>query len=236
MTGENLDMPGSGYTSWNTFHPGQTPAAVVVGYGYWDGSVSRPQDFSLEVVELPTGNVIIRRSGEAHAGKAAVLDLPIRKSGSYSVRLRVNGSIYDTWNFTVDREAIAGEGGPASAAAYAKGNFSASLDPSCLRDAFLKYDEQFLQDVMNAVGKEEEKGPQEMFAQVAPGQVTVRFDLGEKGGIRSPQIVTRTLNETLAGFFLRALTNGAPYRPWPASATAANAQGWRPIQLVLYYD
>ena len=87
MEGQNLDLPASGYTSCKTFGPGQTPAAVVVGYGYWEGTYNRPQAFNLEVVEVASGTVILSHSGNALADKAEYINLPIRKSGDYQLKL-----------------------------------------------------------------------------------------------------------------------------------------------------
>src|SRR5215469_2230930 len=49
--GHHLDLPSSGYASYKNFGPSQTPAAVVVGYGSWDGVYTHPQQFDLQVIE-----------------------------------------------------------------------------------------------------------------------------------------------------------------------------------------
>ena len=236
MEGQNLDLPASGYTSCKTFGPGQTPAAVVVGYGCWDGTYNRPQAFNLEVVEVTSGTVIINRSGNALAGKAEYINLPIRKSGDYQLKLIINDSVYDTWDFTVNREvpAIA-----ASAAVppsvYAKGNFSTSIEGLETTDAFNQYDDYLLQAFNDAVQKEYANVSHDDFAQVPPGRVIVQFDLSENGQFSSPKIIENTLNETLGQFFLRAL-NGSPYKAWPAAARAAIGTGSRSVKVTFYYD
>jgi hypothetical protein len=237
MEGQNLDLPASGYTSCKTFGPGQTPAAVVVGYGYWDGTYNRPQAFNLEVVEVTSGTVIINRSGNALAGKVEYINLPIRKSGDYRLKLIINDSVYDTWDFTVNREV------PADAASatiqppvYAKGNYSTSIKGLETTDAFNQYDDSLLQAFNDAIQKECANVNHDIFAQVPPGRVIVQFDLSENGQVGSSKIIENTLNETLGQFVLRVLQNGAPYKPWPAAARAAIGTGSRSMTVIFYYD
>jgi hypothetical protein len=236
MEGENLDMPGSGYISYKTFARGQTPAAVVVGYGYWDNGENHPQAFDLEVVEIATGTVILTLSGEVFADKVAVTDLPIRKSGDYQLKLIMNGSVYDTWDFTVNREV------PATAATttsqppvYAKGDFSTSIEGLGI-DAFDQYVNAMLQALNNAVQEEYAKANQDDFAQVSPGHVVIQFDLSETGQVSSSKIIENTLGSVLGQFFLRALQDGSPYQPWPAAARAAIGASTRSVKVTFYYD
>ena len=198
MEGQNLDLPASGYTSCKIFGPGQTPAAVVVGYGYWDGTYNRPQAFNLEVVEVTSGTVIHNRSGNALAGKAEYINLPIRKSGNYQLKLIINDSIYDTWDFTVKREVPADAvSATAQPQVYAKGDFSTSIEGLETTDAFNQYDDSLLQVLNDAVQKEYANANHDDFAQVAPGHVVVQFDLSETGLVSSPKIIENTLSETL---------------------------------------
>jgi hypothetical protein len=237
MEGQNLDLPASGYTSCKTFGPGQTPAAVVVGYGYWEGTYNRPQAFNLEVVEVTSGTVVLNRSGNALAGKAEYINLPIRKSGDYQLKLIINDSVYDTWDFTVNREVPADA---ASAAAqprvYAKGNFSTSIEGLETSDAFNQYDDSLLQAFNDAVQKEYANANHDDFAQVTPGRVVVQFDLSETGQVSLPKIIENTLNETLGQFFLRALQSGSPYKAWPATVRAAIGTGLRSVKVTFFYD
>ncbi|MDR3456410.1 MAG: energy transducer TonB [Verrucomicrobiae bacterium] len=230
MKGQNLDLPASGYTSSKTFGPGQTPAAVVVGYGYWDGAYNHPQEFNLEVVEAGSATVILNLNGSVFAGKAAVLNLPIRKSGSYKLKLVVNGSVYDTWDFTVTREAAA----TTAPVVYAKGEFSASING--IPEAFTGYDEYLLTALNEAVQKEGEHISRDEFAQMPPGQVVVQFDLGETGQAGSAKILQNTLNETLGQFFLRAVQGGSPYKAWPANVRAAFGAGSRSVTVTFFYE
>jgi len=237
MAGQNLNMPSSGYKSHKIFGLGQTPAAVVVGYGYWDGSNNRPQVFTLQVVELSSGTILMSPSVEVFVGKAAIINLPIRKSGNYEMKLMSDKSVYDTWNFSVNRESsTADSGNSEKSPVYAKGLFSASIDASCLNDTFTQYDESLMQDLLAAGTKEQEKSSADIFAQVAPGQVSIQFTLTANGAIQSPKITDSTLNEALQQFVLRALTNGSPYRPWPAAARNANGADTRPMKVAFYLD
>jgi hypothetical protein len=233
VSGQNLDMPGSGYTSCKTFGPGQTPAAVVVGYGYLDGGNNHPQPFTLNIVEAASGTVIHSLNGNAFAYKAAVFDLPIRKSGDYRLNLIINDSVYDTWDFTVNRETSAGTG-LTSPPVYAKGNFSASIEG--IPEAFTKYDDYLLQALTDAVNKEYANGNHADFAQLPAGQVVVQFDLNEAGQVSSPKIIENTLNETLGKFYLRALENGSPYKAWPANVRAVFGSNSRSIKVIFFYD
>ena len=236
MEGQNLDLPASGYTSCKTFGPGQTPAAVVVGYGYWDGTYNRPQAFNLEVVEVTSGTVIINRSGNALAGKAEYINLPIRKSGNYQLKLIIKDSIYDTWDFTVNREVPPSPPQPQSRLRSMPKAISAPASKGWKTDAFNQYDDYLLQAFNDAVQKEYANVNHDDFAQIPPGRVIVQFDLSEAGQFSSPKIIENTLNETLGQFFLRTLQNGSPYKPWPAAARAAIGTGSRSVKVTFYYD
>ncbi len=236
MEGQYLDLPASGYTSCKTFGPSQTPAAVVVGYGYWDGTYNRPQAFDLEVVEAASGSVVFNFTGNDFAGKAAVINLPIRKSGDYRLKLIVNNSVYDTWDFTVNREGSATASAAVQPPIYAKGYFSTSIEGLQTTDAFYKYDDSLLQAINDAVQKEHAIANHDIFAQVPPGHVVVQFELSETGQVISPKIVGNTLNEALGRFFLKALQNGSPYKAWPAAARAAIGTSSRSVKVTFFYD
>jgi hypothetical protein len=220
MEGENLDMPAVGYTSYKTFGPSQTPAAVVVGYGFDDGpNNNRSQEFDLQVVETDNGAVIQNSSGSAFAGKAAVINLPIRKSGNYRLKLLINNSVYDTWDFTINREAPADTGSTAVLPpTYAKGMFSTSIEE--IPDAFSQYDEYLLQAMNDAVEKQMASANHDDFAQTPPGHVLIQFDLSETGHVSLPRIIQNSLGDALGNFFLHALQSGSPYKAWPDTARA----------------
>jgi hypothetical protein len=236
VEGRPLDMPGGGYQACRTFSHGIMPAAVVTGYGYYDGTYNHPQSFTLQVVEAATGTIIITEDGEAYYGKAAVIDLPVRKSGNYHLKLLMNHSVYDTWDFTVSGDSegsVASNGKPP---AYATGNFTVSIDPSSLNDAFTQYDETFDMDLVNAAAKEAGNSDRSIFSQIPPGKVVIRFNLDDKGQVHDALINQNTLNEDLGKFFLGALKSGTPYKSWPASARATLGSGTRMMVITYYLD
>ena len=237
MPGHDLDMPGAGYHSRNTFGPDQKPAAVVVGYGSWFDGNNQPQPFDLELDEVATGAVVFKSSGDAYAGRAAIFNLPIRKSGDYQLKLILNGSVADTWDFSVTRNVpvstLSATGQPP---VYAQGGFSASIPPVQTTDAFMEYDDTLVQYILNAVERKFFKADHDDFAQVPPGKVIVRFDLSETGQVSSPQIIQNTLTDALGQFFLQALQGGAPYPAWPAAAHAAFGSGLRTVNITFYYN
>jgi hypothetical protein len=232
----SLELPASGYNSCKLFSPAQSPAAVVTGYGYWDGGQNHPQPFNLQLVEADSGAVIQNFSGLALAGKATVVALPIRKSGKYRLKLYINNSVYDTWDFTVSRETPADvKRVPTTAPKYARGNFSAGIESETI-DAFNEYDEYLLDALNNAVQKELNDAKLDDFAQTSPGQVVVRFELNASGQVSSPQILESSLSKTLEQFFIHALENGAPYKAWPAAARAALGADSRTWKVTFSYD
>jgi hypothetical protein len=236
MEGENIDLPASGYTSCKTFGPSQTPAAVVVGYGFDDGvNRDRPQEFDLQLIEVTSGTVIHTTSGSAFAGKAAVIDLPIRKSGNYRLKLIINNSVYDTWDFTVNREAPADTASVAAQPpAYAKGMFGTSIEE--IPDAFSQYDDSLMQALNDVIQKESAAANHDIFAQIPPGRVVIQFDLNDTGQISSAKIIENTLNDALGQFFLHALQDGAPYKAWPAATRAAFGTSSRSMKVNFNYD
>lgn len=230
MHGQRLDLPSSGYTSYKNFGPGQTPAAVIVGYGSSDGIYNHPQQFDLQVIEAKTGAVVLDTSGSEYEGRAAVVDLPIRKTGDYQLKLLIDNSVSDTWDFTVDRgrDAAAGAQG-APEPAYAKGNFSISMPPG--DEAFTEYDAYFLDAVNNAVQRASNKAAdRSIFFQVPAGKMVIQFQLDQAGNVNSPRITENTLGEALGRFYLQALRDGAPYKSWKAGTPT------RQMKVTFYYE
>ena len=229
MPGHYLDLPSSGYDSYKSFGPGQTPAAVVIGYGSWDGTYNHAQQFDLQVVEAATGAVVLETSGSEYWGRVATVDIPIRKTGDYQVKLLIDNSVSDTWDFTVDRGTFDAAAQNAAASTYAKGVFGASLVPGGA--AFADYDAYFLDAVNNAVQRASNKAAdRSIFFQVPAGKVVIQFQLDQAGHVNSPQIMENTLGEALGQFYVQALRDGAPYKSWMA-ATAT-----RQMNLTLYYQ
>jgi len=169
--------------------------------------------------------------------KAEIIDLPIRKSGDYQLKLIINDSIADTWDFTVNREIPADTvSATATPQVYAKGNFSTRIEGLETTDAFNQYDDTLMQAFNDAVQKEYANANQDDFAQIPPGHVVVRFDLNENGQVSSPKIIENTLTKALEHFFLRALQSGSPYKAWPATARAGIGTGSRSVKVTFFYD
>jgi hypothetical protein len=230
MEGKSLDLPGSGYTTYKTFGPGQTPAAVVIGYGYWDGTYNHPQQFDLQVIENATGAVILDTSGFEYADRVAVIDLPIRKSGNYQLKLLVNNSVYDTWDFTVDRGAPTEDAAKTPSPGYAKGTFAVGLTTQDESTNFASYNSYLVNAVSDAVQRAANKADQAIFSQVPAGKVVVGFQLDDAGNVGSPQVLENTLNDALAQFFLRALQDVGQFKPWSAE------EHTRHLKLTFHYE
>jgi hypothetical protein len=232
-----LDLPAASYQQYHTFGYGMTPAAVVVGYGVDDGFNNRPQPFTLQVVETATGTVIATRGGEDFWGKASVIDLPVRKSGSYQVKLIINRSVYDTWDFTIAGDAPTDStNNAAKPPAYAKGQFGISLAAAQEADVFTEYDGAMMTKLNNTAEKEFNEAKESIFAQLPPGKVLLQFDLDQDGQIHDPKILSNTLDDDVGQFFLRVLQDSAPYQPWPAAARSAMGSNLRTMQATLYLD
>ena len=242
ITGQNLDMPASGYASCNVFGPGQTPAAVILGSGTADTpdpqGLNYTEAYKLQLIEVASGDVIQNLSGQVDSSKVDILDLPIRKSGKYQLKLIINGSVYDTWDFTVNRNDSANSNpGSGQTTAYAKGNFSVSIEAMQSTDAFNQYDDTLMLALNDAVQRELSRMTSlEDFAQIPAGQVVVQFDLNATGQVAAPKIIGNTLSEALGQFFLRAVKNGAPYKAWPSEAHTAIGADTRSVKATFYYD
>lgn len=236
VEGRPQDMPDTGYRVCRVFNHGIMPAAVVTGYGSFDGTYSHPQDFTLQVVETTTGTVVMTRSGEAFYGKSMVYDLPIQKTGSYRLKLIINGSVYDTWDFVVNTEETADSVTSQSSEKPGQeaGRFHFKIDRTTSDDTFTEYDKLFLNDLSDAT-KVEGSDPK-IFSQAPAGKVVIQFDLDPKGYVHSATIVKNTLNREQGTFFLRALEHGTPYRPWPPNARKVLGSGTRIMVVTCYFE
>lgn len=213
----SLYLPGGAYQKVDQFKLGEQPAAVVVGYGLYDGSRMEGQPFNLQLTELPSGRVLDTLSGMAYYDKAATFPLRVRTSGDYQLRLMINDSVYDTWNFTIQRAADPDVA--AAAPAYARGALSARLasDPgTAMLMKFMKYDDLLLQSIMDQVERKRQAADPSLWVQVLPGKTIVQFQLDSQGNIHEPKVLASTLNWNIANFLAEALTSGAPYLAWPA--------------------
>jgi hypothetical protein len=236
MPGRHLDLPASGYLSYRTFGPGQTPAAVVVGYGDNETHVNYGQTYELRLMESASGTVLQTFNSQAYGDMADVVDLPIRKSGKYQLQLALGGSVADTWDFTVIRETPADSGSGGPPAAYARGDFSVGMTDFQSPDAFKEYDDSLLWALNVAIPKELEEANRDDFAQLAPGHVAIQFCLHANGQVTAPQILENTLSDALGEFFLRVLQRGVPYQAWSAETRAALASETRTMKITFYYN
>lgn len=212
----SLYLPGGAYEKVDQFKLGEQPAAVVVGYGLYDGSRMEGQPFNLQLVELPSGRVLGTMSGLAYYDKAATFPLRVRTSGDYQLRLLINDSVYDTWNFTIQRVVDANTN--AVAPAYARGAFGARLasDPGTgMLLKFMKYDELLLQSILDQVERKKQADDPNLWVQIPPGRTLVQFQLDSQGNIREPKVLASTLNENITKFLVEALASGGPYPAWP---------------------
>jgi hypothetical protein len=215
VEGRPLDMPGSQYTSYKTFAPDQKPAAVVVGYGYWDGTYDHPQPFNLQLVESNSSAAILDLNGNAYADKAAIFELPIRTSGNYQLKLIINNSVYDTWDFTVNREASAqGAKLDGQKPVYAKGIFDFGMVSDAKDAEFADYDNYFLRALNDAMRRASNNANPSLFSQVTPGKAVISFQLDENGNVSNPKITESSLDDGLCQFLIHGLESGAPYKSW----------------------
>lgn len=237
LQGHSLDMPDTAYLSHTAFGQGQAAAAVVVGYGSFNNGLNQPEAFELELTEAQSGRVVLRTQGGIYAGRAAIQRLPIRKSGDYRLKLLINHTLADTWNFSVTRAPVAEHPAPAGhPSEYAQGAFGISLDPVSVSGPFSEYDRQLIQAILSSVQRQARKEDPDIFAQVEPGQVTARVVQKESGALSEAVIVDNTLTEELGQFFLRALQGRSTYGAWPAAAREVNPSAERTISVIFRYD
>ncbi len=235
VEGRSQDMPDTGYRVCRTFNHGIMPAAVVTGYGSFDGTYHHPQAFTLEVVETDTGTVVLTRNGEAFHGKSLVYDLPIEKTGNYRLKLVMAGTVYDTWDFAANTGDAVGDtvGGGASPDSSGKPagqtawRFHFDIAPTSANAAFAEYDKLFLNDLDDACVAEADKSSAQFLSRAPRGKVVIQFNLDTKGLVHSAAITKSTLDEEYGKFFLRALKDGVPYREWPPGGRRALNSGTR---------
>ena len=233
-------MPDTGYRVCRMFDHGIMPAAVVTGYGTFDGTYYHPQAFTLQVVEAATGTVVMTRNGEAYHGKSVVYDLPIQKSGNYRLKLIMRDSVYDTWDFTVNASDAADDSAAGNATNGTPGKkqwrFHFRIDRTPSNDTFAEYDKPFINDLGDATLVEANNSDPKIFSQAPAGKVVIQFNLDPKGLVHSAVIIKSTLDRDQGTFFLRALERGAPYRPWPEGARRALGSGTRSMVVTFYWE
>jgi hypothetical protein len=182
---------------------------------------------------VATGAVILTEDGSAFYGRVQSLNLSIRKSGSYKLKLIVDGTVYDTWDFSVTRHPTdAGQTGTAKYASL----FSVSIETPIQNDATASYDEDLNRLLLNAITEESRKGNTDIFTQISPGKLVVQFDLNAKGTVGAPKIISNTLTEAIGEFFLRTLVHTAPYPSWSQQVRDAIGSDTRTMRVSFAYD
>lgn len=234
-TDPELDLPGLNYMTKSVFFPGETPAAVVVGYGNYN----QQQKVSLEVIESATGRLLLSKDYYATFGKVVMQPLQIRLSGSYDIKLRSNGTQLDACRFSVVRTNLNGSNPVSSWDArtrYAEGIFSVSIGPGNLPDALSKYDDRLIYTLVYSISKRLESTNSVLFAQRFPGKVAFQCGLDSKGNITSPSILENTLDAECGAFFQKVLEDRSPYDHWPEGAERAVGSDHIAINLTFSLD
>lgn len=231
VEGRSQDMPDAGYRVCRVFNHGIMPAAVVTGYGFFDGTYNHPQQFTLEVVNTNTSTVVLTREGEEFYGKTVVYDLPIQQTGNYQLKLKMANRVYDTWDFAVNTgdavEANNDPNGIGKTTGQTPWRFHFEIARTSSNEAFAEYDKLFVNDLGDATVMEADKSSPQFLSGAPQGKTVIQFSLDTKGFIHLPVIVKSTLDDEYGKFFLRALKAGAPYREWPAGARKALNSGTR---------
>jgi hypothetical protein len=230
-----LDLPGTAYSPKTSFGVGESPAAVIVGYGEYN----QQQLVTLELIESGTGRSMLFQNHYASYGKAEVVWLPIRISGNYELRLTSGGTRLDNCSFSVKRtndDLPAPLPGAVSAAKYAEGVFSVSIRSGDLLDAFEDYDSRLIRTVSAAVRKPAVSANADTFAQRFPGDVVIRFHLDFQGRLAGPRILQNTLGADCAEVFKNALLDRSPYPAWPEDAHRSLGVDDRSITMTIRYE
>ena len=230
-----LEMPGSSYLQKSTFAPGETPAAVIVGYGNYN----QQQLLSLEVLELSTGRTLFTKEYYASYGKALMQPLSIRLSGDYKARLLGAGREWDCCQFTVARTNRAGMTLAAtteSGASYGQGTFDIELDSRNLQDYFAKYNDKLIYTMVNAVGKDAGENHRELFAQRYPGKVVLQFHLDFNGRLSEPVILENNLDAECGEVIEKALLARSPYEVWPEETRQQLGSDSRRLTLTVHFN
>jgi len=228
-----LNLPATGYLQKTAFGPGETPAAVIAGYG----DLNQQQMVTLELIESATGRSLFSQDYYATYGKIVMQPLPIRLSGDYDLKLRAGGTALDSYHFTVARTNHAGplQIDLANAAAkYGHGAFAISIEG--LPDSFSGYLDRLNYFILTSVTKETEATNQDLFAQRFPGKVVMQCRLDYQGRITEPKIVENTLDDDCAQAFEKALLDRSPYDKWTDAAHRDLGADYRDVQLTFYFD
>lgn len=220
-----LDLPYSAYHPQDTFGTTETPAAVIVGYGY--GKFKNPQLVSLDVVELSTGRSIFKKDYNTVLGKAVVQPLPIRKGGKYRVRLIVNGSEQDAYDFTINIAEAPTTGTSTDTRGRGGLSFSVQSEGKLI---FALYDQEFYRILSYRVRKQASETTPNPLVQRAPGATTFHCRMDAQGKITESIVVQNTLGDECAQVFLKVLSTGS-FWPWPADVREKFGSNTRPFTI-----
>lgn len=231
-----LDMPAAGYIEKSSFGPGESPAAIIAGYGTYN----QQQQVTLELTEADTGRPLLSRDYYASYGKVLMQRLSIRLSGNYKLRLTSNGADLDSWLFTVSRTNRLGAvqvDTTNSKTTYGLGDFSIDIGPDNGPDYFDSYDDKLIYSMLNAVTKEASSITNEdLFAQRFPGKVVIQCSLDFQGRLTDPKILEDSLDDDCSNMFLRALLGRSPYQPWPEDIHQKLGADHLPLTLTVNFE
>ena len=234
LTGHGLDMPGPGYLQKGSFGPGETPAAVIVGYG----SYNQEEQVLLELIESSTGRSLFSKDYNAAYGKAFVQPLAVRLSGNYELRLTTGGARLDNCLFTVTRtnnSSAMPVPNASPAAKYAEGVFFISIEADSLSSPFNEYDERLNYTMLNAVTKAAGSTNRDLFAQRFPGRVVIQCRLDSQGRLTAPKILENTLDDDCGEVFTRALLERSPYAVWPEDLHQKAGSDFRTLTVTIQF-
>jgi hypothetical protein len=233
--GEGLDLPGSGYFQKGSFGPGETPAAVIAGYGDYN----QVQLVSLQLIESGTGRSLFSKDYYAAYGKVFVQPLAIRLSGNYELKLTTGGSKLDSCQFTVTRtnsSATLPVPDANSGAKYAEGVFSVAMEPDNSSGLFDEYDGRLIQAMLNSVTEAAGSTNRELFAQRFPGKVVMQCRLDFQGRLTGPKILENSLDAECGGVFAKALLDRSPYAVWTEDAHQKAGSDYRTLTVTVRYE
>jgi len=221
-----LDLPPGAWVPRSSFGPGETPAAVALGYG----THLQPEQITLELVETASGRTLLSQDCSLPFGKALVRPLPIRLSGDYRVRLLVRGTEFDAACFTVRRDAT-----PVPPATdYARGVFTVNVEWAG-GPATPDYNHALVYSLVNAVIRESSRAAPSLFVQRPPGCVVIQAWLDAQGAVTEPRIAQNTLDSDCGAALLQSITSHSPYRPWPEEMRR-RGPGPQPIRITIRFD
>jgi len=234
MSDFGLDLPASGYVQKGSFGPGESPAAVILGYGTYN----QQQLVELELVESSTGRSLLSKDYRVTYGKAVIQPLAIRLSGDYKLRLTAGGTELDTFQFTVTRTNTSGNAqveNTKSGTKYAQGIFSVSIVGRRL-PGFGKYDDKLIYSIVNCMSKAAGSTNRDLFAQRFPGKVIFQCRLDFAGRITQPKVLENTFDHECAEVFQKALLDRSPYDAWPEDLHQNLGSDYRDLTLRIYFD